>query len=260
MWFELDNATLDVLMAVCAAVCGAGLPAWLVGRFGAPHPSDPGRRRSGAWSLVLPGSIVVCVVAIGLVPASADAYAWLALIGVPLGCALALGWAMHGARPWLAVLTVPLFVLAVDDVDIARDLLIAGSAVTLGRLIAGSAPLTLIKIGLVAMAVVDAVLVFSGNLQEANASLIAAQPAEGLPQLQSGALGDSSLGYGDFLAAAVLGGILAAERAPQLAWALALLVAHLLWNQLFLVTNSIPATVPAAVVLIVREIGLNRRR
>lgn len=248
MWFEFDNATLDLLMAVCAAVCGAGLPAWLE------------RRRSGAWSLVLPGSIVVCVALIGLVPASADAYAWLALVGVPLGCALALGWAIHGARPWLALLAVPLLVLAFEDVDIARDLLIAGSAVTLGRLIAGAAPLTIIKLGLVAMAIVDAVLVFSGNLQEANAALIAAQPADGLPQLQSGALGDSSLGYGDFLAAAVLGGILAAERAHQLAWGAALLVAHLLWNQLFLVTDSLPATVPAAAVLIVREIGLNRRR
>lgn len=239
MWFELDNAALDLLMAACAAICGAGLPRFLE------------RRRSGAWSLALPGSIVVCVVAIGLTPASADVYTWLALIGVPLGCALALGWAMHGARPWLALLVIPL--LAAAHEDIPRDLLIAGSAVTLGRLIAGSAPLTVVKLGLVAMAIVDAVLVFSGNLQEANATLIAAQPAEGLPQLQSGALGDSSLGYGDFLAAAVLGGILAAERAPQLAWAAALLAAHLLWNQLFLVTDSLPATVPAALVLLVRE-------
>jgi hypothetical protein len=86
------------------------------------------------------------------------------------------------------------------------------------------------------MAVVDAVLVFSNTLQGPNATLVAAQPAPGLPQLQAGALGDSSLGYGDFLAAAVLGAVVAAEDGRRGAWALALLAAHLPFNQLFLVT------------------------
>ncbi len=251
MWFHLDNASLDAMMAVAVLVTAAGLPPWLE------------RRRSGAWSLVLPLSIVVTVAVIGLIPSSADVYTWVALLLVPPGCALALGWAMHGARPPLALLAAPL--LAAVWIwperlggELAGDLLILGSAVTLGRLIAGSAPLTIIKLGLVAMAVVDAVLVFSNTLEGPNATLIAAQPAPGLPQLQNGALGNSSLGYGDFLAAGVLGGVIAAERGRQFPWALAMLAAGLLWNQLFLVTDVLPATVPVALVLLARE-GFNRR-
>jgi predicted lipid-binding transport protein (Tim44 family)/uncharacterized membrane protein YgcG len=251
MWFQLDNVTLDILMAVGVAVPAAGLPHWLA------------RRRSGAWSLILPLSIVVTVAVIGLVPASADVYTWAALLLVPPGCALALGWAMHGARPPLALLALPLLAIVwiwpdTRPGELARDLLILGSAVTAGRLIAGSAPLWIVKAGLVAMAIVDAVLVFSNTLEGPNATLIAAQPGPGLPQLQSAALNNSSLGYGDFLAATVLGGIIAAERTPQVRWAIALLGVGLAWNQLFLVTDVLPATVPPALVLLARE-GLNRR-
>jgi hypothetical protein len=213
------------------------------------------RAKRGAWALVLPASIVVCIVAISLVPASADVYTWMALLLVPPGCALALGWAMRGARWPLALLAVPLLALAWAAQDtkagqLAGDLLILGSVVTLGRLLAGSGPLVLVKVALVAMAAVDAYLVFSGELAAPNATLVAAQPAPGLPRLQAGAYDFSSLGYGDFLATAVLGGILAIERAPQWFLALAVLVVSLAWDQLFLVVNLLPATVPPALVLL----------
>jgi predicted lipid-binding transport protein (Tim44 family) len=250
MWWQTDNAVLDALQALCVALPAAGLPLWLA-RY----------RRSG-WALVLPLSIVVCVVAISLAPASADVYTWAALLLVPPGCALALGWAIRGARPPLALLAAPLLALVWIWPDLrlgqlAGDLLIVGSAVTLGRLIAASAPLTLVKVGLVGMAAVDAVLVFSGELSGPNATLVAAQPAPGLPQLQAGVFGSWTLGYGDFLAAGVLGGILAAEGAPGFRWALAVFAVGLAWNQLFLVTDVLPATVPPALVLIARE-GKNR--
>jgi hypothetical protein len=189
---------------------------------------------------------------------------WVALILVPTGCALALGWAARGARPWLAVLAVPLLALAwaVPDDRVgqaATTVLIAGSAVTAGRLLAGVAPLTLLKVGVVAMAVVDAVLVFSNNLQPANAVLVAASPGLGLPQLQSASFGAAGLGYGDFFAAAVVGGILAAERAPQLAAAAAMVVVTLAWDQLFLIYDVLPATIPPAVVLIGVEVWRRTR-
>jgi hypothetical protein len=246
MWFHADNLVLTVLQALCVALPAAGLPVWLE------------RARRGAWALVLPLSIVVCIVAISLVPASADVYTWMALLGVPVGAALALGWAMHGARPPLAILAVPLLALAWAAQDsrigqLAGDLLIVGSAVTLGRLLAGSGPLALVKLGLIAMAAVDAYLVFSGELAAPNATLVAAVPAPGLPSLQAGAFGFSSLGYGDFLAAAVLGGILAIERAPQWWLALAVLAVSFAWDQLFLVVDLLPATVPPALVLIALE-------
>jgi hypothetical protein len=254
MWFHADNVLLTVLQALCVALPAAGLPAWLA------------RARRGAWALVLPASIVVCIGAISLVPASADVYTWLALLLVPVGAALAAGWAARGARAWLGVpLAAVLLALAWTLQDaragqLAADLLILGSAVTLGRLLAASAPLTLVKVGLVAMAAIDAYLVFSGELAGPNATLVAAVPAPGLPRLQAGVYGFSSLGYGDFLAAAVLGGILAIERASQWWAAVAVLAVSLAWDQLFLVVELLPATVPPALVLVGLEAHRALRR
>jgi hypothetical protein len=131
--------------------------------------------------------------------------------------------------------------------------LIGGSAITLGRLLAGVAPLTLLKAGVVAMAAVDAWLVFSGRLEQPNAVLIAAAPGLGLPRLQSASFAGAGLGYGDFFAAAVVGGILAAERGPHLAAAAGAIVVSLCWDQLFLVYDVLPATIPPAVVLLAVE-------
>ena len=253
MWFSADNLALTVAQAGCIALPGAGVPAW-ARRF-----------RTGAWALVLPLSIAVVIGAVALLPSTADVLTWAALLLVPPGCALALGWAARGARPWLAPLAAPLLALAwalPDDRlgQAAATLLIAGSAVTLGRLLAGAAPLSLLKAGVIAMAAVDAFLVFSNNLQAPNAVLVAAAPGPGLPQLQSASFGGAGLGYGDFFAAAVVGGILAAERAPQLAAAAAMVVVALCWDQLFLIYDVLPATIPPAVVLIGVEAWRRRGR
>jgi hypothetical protein len=252
MWFETHGFALDVAQASCVALPAAGLPRRLE-RFG-------GR----GWALVLPLSIAVVVGVLSAVPESADVITWVALVLVPIGCALALGWAAHGARPWLAALAAPLLALAWALQDnaagqIAGTLLIVGSAVALGRLLAGAAPLSLLKIGVVVMAAVDAYLVFSNKLQAPNAVLVAANPGLGLPRLQSAGFGGASLGYGDFFAAAVVGGIIAAERGPQLVAAAATLVATFLWDQLFAIYDVLPATVPPAVVVIGWEIVRRRR-
>ncbi len=243
MWFSADNLALTAAQAACVALPAAGLPAWAA------------RFRTGAWALVLPLSLGLVVGVIAVLPWTADVLTWLALLLVPPGCALAFGWAARGARPWLAVLAAPLLALAWGAPDTragqaAGTVLIAGSAVTLGRLLAGAAPLTLLKVGVVAMAVLDAVLVFSDSLQPSNAVLVAAAPGGGLPQLQSAAFGLAGMGYGDFFAAAVVGGILAAERGPQAAAAVAMVAVSLAWDQLFLVYDSLPATIPPAVVLL----------
>ena len=247
MWFEPDNLVLTVAQAAAVALPAAGLPLW-TRRF-----------RTGAWAAVLPLSIVVVVVAIAAIPTTADVLTWVALLLVPPGCALALGWAARLARPWLALAAGPLLALAWADQgarpgQVATTLLILGSAVTLGRLLGGAAPLALLKAGVIAMAAVDAYLVFSGRLEAPNAVLIAAAPGLGLPRLQSASYGFASLGYGDFFAAAVVGGILAAERAPQLVAAVAVIAVSLLWDQLFLVYDILPATIPPALVLIGVEV------
>jgi hypothetical protein len=253
LWFSLDSFVLTLAQAACIALPLAGLPAWLA------------RFRTGAWALTLPLSIAVVVAGIEIASPAADVLTWVALLLVPPGCALAFGWAMRGARPWLAVLVLPLLALAwalPDDRlgQAAAATLIVGSAVTLGRLLAGAAPLTFLKVGVVAMATVDAVLVFSHNLQAPNSLLVAASPGLGLPRLQSASFGTAGLGYGDFFAAAVVGGIFAAERAPQLAAAAAMVVVTLGWQQLHLVTDVLPRTVPPALVLIGYEVYRRRAR
>jgi prepilin signal peptidase PulO-like enzyme (type II secretory pathway) len=232
-------------------------------------PAWTQRFRRPGWVLVLPLSIAVVVAAIAALPESADALTWVALILVPIGGGLALGWAMRGARPALAILAVPLLIVAWSMQDdrageLAAVALIVGSAITAGRLIAGVAPLDLLKAGVVLMAIVDAVLVFSGNLEHPNDILVAASPGAGLPQLQSASFNGAGLGYGDFFAAAVVGAIFAAERRPQLALAALMLAVSIAWQQLHHVYDTLPFTVPPALVLIAAEVldlaGLSRAR
>jgi hypothetical protein len=243
VFFSLDNFVLTGAQAACVALPAAGLAPW-TRRFQTP-----------AWALVLPLSIAVVIAAISLLPSTAGVLTWVALLLVPPGCALALGWAAHGARPGLAALAVLLLALAwIDPGDrfgqAATIVLIAGSAVTLGRLLAGVAPLKLLTAGVVAMAAVDAYLVFSGKLQAPNALLEAASPGGGLPQLQASSFGFAGLGYGDFFAAAVVGGILAAQGRRQLVAAVVMIVISLAWDQLFLIYDVLPATIPPALTLL----------
>src|ERR1700684_608415 len=89
------------------------------------------------WAVIPIASIIGVIFAIRYVSATATGLTWLALVAVPLLAAVALGWAGHGARPWLALLFVPLFVLAwVDRTSLvgegAGTLLCALSCVTLG--------------------------------------------------------------------------------------------------------------------------------
>ena len=251
VWFSADNLVLNVAQAACVVLPAAGIPVALA------------RLRSGMWALVLPLSIVVVVAAISAVPQAAEAFTWFALVLVPVGGALSLGWAMHGARPWLALIAVPLIVLAWIEPDaragqLATIVLIVGSAVTAARLLGGAMVPALLKLAVIAMATVDAILVFGDQLQGPNATLVAAEPGAGLPQLQSAAFGVSGLGYGDFLAAAVLGAVLAAEGRMQLAPAIWLLAVSFAWDQLFLFRDVLPATVPVAIVLIGSELWHRR--
>src|SRR3954453_5155913 len=245
--YGIENTTLIATQAACVALTGAGGPAWLA------------RLRGTAWVLVLPGSIAVVIGAIALVPDTADALTWLALVAVPPLAAAGLGWAMRGARPPLALLAVPLLVLAWSSQDTtlgeaARVALIALSCVTLGRLLAGLAPAPLLVAGVVAMAVVDAILVFSHGLQEPNATPNAAAPAPGLPQLQYASLRGASMGYGDFFVAGVAGAVIAVQgRSALLATALTFLCAAA-WDLLFWVRDVLPATVPVAIALLLMQV------
>jgi hypothetical protein len=249
VYLQLDTSLLDAARAACVALPAAGLPP-VLSRF-----------RSRGWALVAPLSIVAVAGALAAWSAGAQGLAWAALLLVPPGCALALGWAAHGARPWLAPLAVPLLVvaLAVPEApvgQVARIALMAGACVSAGRLLAGVAPVSLLKAGVIGMAVIDATVIFGHLSDQQNARFAAAVAAPGLAQLQVARLGGASCDFGDFFAAGVVGAILARERHGQLVAAAVTFLVTQAFDQLFLVVDSLPATVPPAVVML----GLDARR
>lgn len=232
----------------------------------APAALEPlARRLSGrGWALVPLASIVLVVFAIRSAGATADGLAWLALIAIPPLAAGALGATMRGGRRWLAPLAIPLFALAWWQGELlagegAAVLLTALSCVTLGVLLTAVAPRGWLKVGIVAMAAVDAYLVGTALLQPASDVLNAAAPPAQLPQLQRALFGDAVIGYGDLFVAGVFGAIVAAEASDSTArndpwrWALVVLVLSLLFDLLFLVVDVLPATVPVAIALLLRE-------
>jgi hypothetical protein len=216
------------------------------------------RLRGRGWALVPLGSIVLVVFAIRYVSDTATGLTYLALVAVPLLAAAALGWTMRGARPSAAAGAVVLFALAwavrtslLGEASAA--LLSALSCVTLGVLLAAVTPPAWLKAGIILMAAADSWLVIGDLLQAPNATLIAAHPAAGLPQLQSELFGTVSMGYGDLFVAALLGAVLARNVRQQRAAAVLTLAIAAVFDLLFLVINELPATVPVALALIVVE-------
>ena len=249
--FPVSDASyvLDAFQAACVLLPAAGLPAWLARtRLATLSPG---------WTLILPGSIVGVVGGIALLPGTADALTYVALVAVPLLAVLACAWASRGSRPALAAAGLLLAALALlgSGSDLAATALTALSCVTLARLLVAVTPRTLTKAALVLMAAIDAYLVFGGGITASNDLLNAATPALGLPRLQTAFLGGASLGYGDLFTAAVFGALLAAEGRRQSAAAAVSLVAFAAFDFLFNFFETLPATVPVALVLLAWEAG-----
>lgn len=232
----------------------------------APKPASApilDRLRSSAWALVLPLSIVVVVATIALDSAVADFLTYLALVAVPPLAALALAAIVRGARPPLALLAAPLFALAwASQESLAGETaalaLSALACVSLGWLLACVVPSRWLKLGIYAMAAIDAWLIGTEMLQGPNAVLNAAAPG-GLPQLQFVSFGSAVMGFGDIFIAAVLGALLAADRRLQLTGAALAAVLGLSFDFLFFALDSLPATVPIALTLAVLEIDRRTR-
>jgi hypothetical protein len=204
------------------------------------------------------------VSAIALESATADFLTYLALVAVPPLAALALAFFAHGGRPGLAVLAVPLFALAWaagDDVlggEIAGLLLSALACVSLGCLLVAVVAERWLKLGIYAMAAIDAWLIGADLLQGPNAVLNAAAPGAGLPQLQYVSLGPSAMGFGDIFLAALLGALLARDRSLQLLGAALATVLCVSFDLLFFAFDQLPATVPIALTLGVLELAGRR--
>jgi hypothetical protein len=254
-------------MALAFVPSDAGLLALQAGVVAAPKAASRmeslRRLRGRGWALVPIASIVVVIFAIRYVSDTATGLTYLALVAVPLLAAAALGWAMRGAAPLAALGAVPLFVVAwVAKDSLAGEasgaILTALSCVTLGVLLAAMTPPAWLKVGILLMAGADVWLVASDLLQNPNATLNAAAPSAGLPQLQSEVFGSVTMGYGDLFIAALLGAVLAGRRNLQASAALLTFVLAALFDLLFFVVSELPATVPVALALIIVEIWERR--
>jgi hypothetical protein len=248
------------------------LPFWLsigalslvqAGLVAAPKPPLPSlleRLQSRWWALVLPLSIVVVVSAVALDSASARFLTWLALITVPPLAAAALAWLLRGARPQLALLVLPLFVVAWAaegslSGQTAALALSALSCVTLGWLTACVVPPRWLKLGVYVMAAIDTYLIAGDLLQGPNAVLNSVSPGADLPRLQLASFGSAVMGFGDLFIAAVLGALLAHNRRLQLQGAFLAAAIGLSFDLLFFAVVELPATVPIALTLAALELA-----
>jgi hypothetical protein len=252
MSFAVSISILSLVQAALVALPRARRFAWL------------DAFRSPWWALVPALSIVVVIGLVAWQGESATALSWLALFAVPPFAALALGWLVRGSRPEWAAAAAPLFVLAWAAPgsllgEAAATALTACGCIGLGWLLVSVAPARWLKLGIYAMAVVDAWFVGADLLQEPNAVLSAAAPS-GLPSLQAIQFGHAAMGFGDLFIAATLGCLLAlsADR-RQLLGAGLVAVLGLGFDLLFFAVDTLPATVPVALALALVEWSERRR-
>jgi len=155
---------------------------------------------------------------------------------------------------------IPLFALAwaaegALSGETAALALTALACVTLGWLVACIVPSPWLKLGIYAMAAVDAYLVGTNLLQEPNAALNAAAPAADLPRLQLANFGSAVMGFGDLFIAATLGALLASDRRLQLQGAALAAIICPAFDLLFFWVDQTPATVPIALTLAALELS-----
>jgi hypothetical protein len=253
--FAVSISVLSLVQAGLVALPAARSAPWLADL------------RSRWWALVPALSIVVVIAVVNFYSDSATGLAYLALLAVPPLAAAALAWLVHGARPGWALATVPLFVLAwAASGSLAGEtaaLALSGLAcVTLGWLLVSVVPSLWLRLGVYAMAAIDAWLVVANLLQGPNSVLSAAAPAADLPALQVANFGAARMGFGDLFVAALVGCLLAKpadgpQSDPYFRFESrrqgmgAVLVAGLAlgFDLLFFAVDTLPATVPVAVAL-----------
>ena len=232
-----------------------------------PELPRPLRLRSRWWALIPAGSILAVIAVIELDSDSATALSWLALAAVPPLAALALGALVRRARPGWALAALPLFALAWADpgslVGEASATALTGLAcVALGWLLVSVVPAFWLRLGIYAMATLDAYVVATDLLQGPNSVLVTAHPAAGLPRLQAVHFGSAAMGFGDLFVAALVGCLLSPtangtksqaglgfSSRRQLLGAGLVAGLALAFDLLFFAVDELPATVPVAVAL-----------
>ena len=195
------------------------------------------------------------VIVLGAIPGAVAAVTDLAALAVPPLALLAVLHVRRWALP-LAIVSPVLWLLAwrlptSGWTQLAGDLLIVLAGVSLGRLTGWIAPRAALVVGVLVATVVDIWQVLTVQVGPVAQALAAAEPPRGLPGLQQLELLGASMGWGDVYLAALVGAIVAASVRATIAATVATAIAGLLMGLLFGTLDLLPATVPAAVGLVV---------
>jgi hypothetical protein len=197
---------------------------------------------------VLPGVLVAFVIALSIDASLATRLAELAVV-TPV---LALLAPLVAEQRWRVPVGLVAGVAVVVGLwqqhsvvgGLARAVAIACACAVLATLLAGVAPPAALRIGLVALVVLDVILVVSGSVGTTSNELHHAVAPAGLPSFQDATLGPATMGYGDLFGAAVLGASLSSEGRLRGRAALAVLACAWGFGLLLTVVTTLPATVP----------------
>jgi hypothetical protein len=208
----------------------------------------PAAIRGRAWALVLPGVLVAFVIALSIDASLATRLAELAVV-TPV---LALLAPLVAEQRWRVPVGLVAGVAVVVGLwqqhsvvgGLARAVAIACACAVLATLLAGVAPPAALRVGLVALVVLDVILVVSGSVGTTSNELHHAVAPAGLPSFQDATLGPATMGYGDLFGAAVLGASLSSEGRLRGRAALAVLACAWGFGLLLTVVTTLPATVP----------------
>jgi hypothetical protein len=212
--------------------------------------------------LGLAGPAVALVIGVGLVRvlggSGASFEAWLGTIATPILAAM-LGFTARWRLPGVvAVAAAVLYVVAWQAsghvAQAAGAILIGGACLAIAGIVGPITPARYLAMGLVLLVALDIYLVW-GNRQVESTTIalqhvilphvgVAEHRSRPLPSLQQVELGNSSMGWLDFLAPALLGAVVGRRTRRRLLAAVAVAVAALAWGFLLEVTTPIPATVP----------------
>jgi hypothetical protein len=241
-----------------------------------PAVGREARRRNALLGVAGPAAAMI--VGVGLVRvlggSGASFLAYLGTVATP-ALAAALGWtARWRLAPVVTVAAGVLYVVAwqVDGrwSQVAEALLIGGACLAIASIAGPIVPPRYLALGLVILIAVDVYLVW-GTQQVEHTSIalqqatlpsvgVSSHHARPLPALQQVDLGDSTMGWLDFLAPALLGAVVGRRTGRRLTAAVATALAALAWGLLLEFTSPIPATVPVLAGLAVSWPAWWRRR
>ena len=222
---------------------------------------DSSTRRGALLGLVGPAAAMV--VGVGLVGllggAGASLLSWLGTVATPV-LAGSLGWIARWRRPAATALAAAVLYLVAwraegRPSEIAAMLLIGGACLAIAGFIGPITPARYLALGLVGLVAIDCYLVFRTPLvAETTVALhhttlptvgLTGNQAHPLPGLQQIELGNSVMGWLDFLAPALLGAVIGRQTGPRLLAGAVVAVTAMLFGLLLIsATDKLPATVP----------------